>query len=151
MEYTYEQFEEGVDKIYNNIVATGTVFNRVVGIARGGLFLAGRLSYKLQLPLTTISWSLRDNGDRESNLWLPLDINEGQRILLVEDIVDGGDTIKSLFNDWESNLVTEELNKKNISIATCWYNISQDIMPDFWHMTIDRNTNKEWINFWWEK
>jgi len=150
MEYTIEDFEEGVEKIYNNILATGTEFNRVVGICRGGLFLATRLSYKLKLPLTTISWSLRDNGEQESNLWIPIDVNDGQRILLVEDIVDGGNTIKTLLADWESNVI-EPLKKENISIAACWYNTSQDVMPDFWHKTIDRNTNKEWINFWWEK
>lgn len=150
MDYTYNDFEEGVDKIYNNIIATGTPFTRVVGIARGGLFLATRLSYKLQLPLTTISWSLRDGGDQESNLWLPVDINEGSKIILVEDIVDGGNTIKSLFQDWESNIV-EPLKKENISIAACFYNISQDIIPDFWHKTIDRKVDKEWINFWWEQ
>lgn len=150
MDYTINDFEEGVEKIYNNILATGTNFNRVVGICRGGLFLACRLSYKLKLPLTTVSWSLRDNGEQESNLWLPIDINDGQRILLVEDIVDGGNTIKTLLDDWEASIV-EPLKKENISIAACWYNTSQDIMPDFWHKTIDRNTNKEWINFWWEQ
>jgi len=151
MEYTYTDFEEGVEKIYNNVIATGTDFNRVVGICRGGLFLATRLSYKLRVPLTTISWSLRDGGEQESNLWLPEDINTGSKILLVEDIVDGGNTIKTLLEDWEASSTIEPLKRENISIASCFYNVAQDIIPDFWHKTIDRNKDKEWINFWWEK
>lgn len=151
IEYTCKDFEEGVEQLYNNIMALGTSFDRVVGISRGGLFLATRLSYKLGIPLTPIAWSHRDSVERESNCWVPEDINEGQQILLCDDIVDSGKTIDSLIDDWDSSLF-EDLKRDNITIACCFFNNAQDlIMPDLWHKTIDRNTDQRWINFWWEK
>jgi hypoxanthine phosphoribosyltransferase len=150
MNYTQEDFNEGVDHIYNNIMALGQPFDRVVGIARGGLFLAGRLSYKLDIPLTAVSWSLRDTLECEHNAWIPEDINEGQHILLVDDIIDGGQTIKALIADWEK-VVPEALDMNNLSVACCILNTDQDYMPDFWHKTIDRSKDKDWVDFWWEK
>lgn len=150
LKYTFEEFEEGVEYITNNVLALGNPFNRIVGVARGGLFLAARLSYKLGIPLTPITWSTRDNDEKESNLWLPEVINEGERVLLVDDIVDGGKTIKEILSDWESS-IAEPLNKDNISVAVCYYNTAQDFIPDFWHKTIDRKKDDRWVNFWWEK
>lgn len=150
LDYTFEDFEEGVEQHYNNLLALGTQFDRVVGIARGGLFLATRLSYKLGIPMTPVAWSHRDTAERESNCWIPEDINDGQNILLVDDIIDSGETISSLLEDWDSSIF-EDLKRENITIACCYLNTAQDIMPDLWHKTIDRNTDDSWIKFWWEK
>lgn len=148
--YTYEDFEEGVQSIYNNLQALGTNFDRIVAVARGGLILGTRLSYLMDIPLTPIAWSTRDMLERESNCWIPEDINEGQKILLVDDIIDSGKTIETLLEDWDS-AIFEDLKRENITIACCYLNTAQDIMPDLWHKTIDRNTDDSWINFWWEK
>tara|TARA_Y100001973_G_C5205294_1_gene341057 strand:- start:4544 stop:5014 length:471 start_codon:yes stop_codon:yes gene_type:complete len=151
IEYSYEQFEEGIDKIRDNILALGNPFNRIVGVCRGGLFPATRLSYMLKLPLTTLSWSLRDyNSERESLEWLAQDINAGQKILLVDDIIDSGETINSILADWDAN-VGGTLDRENISIATCIYNMDLEITPDFWDQAISRKEDQRWVDFWWEK
>lgn len=150
MNYTYEDFEAGVEHIYNNIMAVDNPFNRIVGVTRGGLFLATRLSYKLGIPMTTVSWSTRDSDEKETVAWIPEDINSGQHILLVDDIIDGGRTIKEIIDNWESCL-PEPLDRDNLSIACCVLNTDQDIMPDFWHKTIERSKDSTWINFWWEQ
>lgn len=150
MNYTYDDFEESVDHIYNNIMAVGNPFSRIVGVTRGGLFLAARLSYKLGIPMTAMSWSTRDTAERESVAWIPEDINSGQHILLIDDIIDSGQTIKEIIQDWEDS-VPEPLDMNNLSIACCILNTDQSIMPDFWHKTIDRSIDKDWVNFWWEK
>lgn len=151
IEYTFEEFEEGVKSIYNNLKALGTNFDRVVGVSRGGLPLAVRLSYLLEIPLTPVCWSTRDTLERESNAWIPEDINDGQRILLCDDIVDSGECLKTLLEDWDTSIF-EELDKSNITIACLYFNTAQDlIVPDLWHKTIDRNTDQSWINFWWEE
>ena len=47
--YTKEDFDEGVTSIVNNIKAVGTNYDKIVGLARGGLPLAVRLSYILEI------------------------------------------------------------------------------------------------------
>ena len=148
--YTVEDFEEGVLSIYKNIQAVGNPFNRIVGIARGGLFLANRLSYMLDVPMTPLSWSLRDGDERESNVWIPEAIQQGENVLIVDDIIDSGDTLRSILEDWNGNIV-EDLRMENVSIATCFWNITQETTPDFFHKTIDRNESDSWVEFWWEK
>jgi hypoxanthine phosphoribosyltransferase len=150
MDYTLKDFEEGVEHIYNNIQAIGQPFNRVVGVTRGGLFLAARLSYKLDIPMTAMSWSTRDSTEKESVAWIPEDINNGMRILLVDDIIDSGVTVKEIIQDWRDS-VPDELDMENLSVACCVLNTDQDYMPDFWHKTIERSKDDSWINFCWEK
>lgn len=150
MKYTYEDFEEGVKHLAKNIEMVDTEFEYIVGIARGGLLPAVRLSYMLDIPFVSVAWSHRDTDERESNCWLPELVNEGKKVLIVDDIIDGGKTITTLLEDWELS-VYNGLKRENISIACCILNTAQDIMPDFWHKTIDRNVNKDWVDFWWEQ
>lgn len=148
--YTFEDFEQGVEAIAKNIMAVGQPYIRIVGIARGGLFLANRLSYKLEIPMTPLCWSTRDGDERESNAWIPEDINNGDKILVVDDIIDSGKTIREIFNDWDSS-VLEDLKMENISIACLFWNVDQETTPDFFHKTIERSNDDSWVNFWWEK
>jgi hypoxanthine phosphoribosyltransferase len=144
IKYNYKEFEDGVDYILNNIRAVGTTYDRVVGLARGGLPLAVRLSYELGMPLECITWSHRDFAQKEYNDIPADDMRDGQKILLVDDIIDSGLTINSLLETWGV------FPKENLSIACCYYNIDQDIQPDFWHKTIERSTDDSWVDFWWE-
>lgn len=151
IEYTYEDFNEGIESIYNNVLAVDIPYNRIVGIARGGLIPAVVLSHKLNIPMTSLSWSVVDALEQESIAWLAEDIDAGQRVLLVDDIIDGGRTITEILEDWNKSIYNE-LDTSRVDIATLWFNTAQDkVMPTFWHKTIDRNEDKRWINFWWEK
>ena len=98
--YTHSEFEAGVKQIVNNIRATGTEYSRIVGLVRGGLPLATRLSYILEVPITTITWSTRDFAEKEYNEIVAEDMNNGQKILLVDDIIDSGETIRQVIDTW---------------------------------------------------
>lgn len=153
IEYSRRDFDTGVDTIVNNILAVShhTPYHTIVGISRGGLMLATRLSYKLDIPLTPVQWSSDPEQERVSLAWMGEEINEGKNILLVDDIIDSGNTIQSLIDDWQESTVDETLDRNNLSIACCYLNTDQDIMPDFWHKTIERSKDKRWIDFWWEQ
>jgi len=87
-DYTYNDFEKGIDKIYNNIMAVGNPFNRIIGLTRGGLIPAVVLSHKLEIPLTPLQWSNSEDGEKEFVEWITDDLNQGQKMLIVDDIVD---------------------------------------------------------------
>lgn len=151
IDYDYPEFRAGIDAIAEAVTASGWTPDYIVGIVRGGSIPAVYLSHALKLPIVTVAWSTRDKSifGNESNCWIPEDIIDGKKILLIDDIVDGGDTIKELLEDWQKS-VREPLNKDNIKIAAMWYNTAQDVVVDFYHKTIDRNEDSRWIIFPWE-
>lgn len=153
IDYTHSEFRAGIESIAKSITASGWVPDYIVGIVRGGTIPAVYLSHKLNKPLVTVAWSTRDKSiyGNESNCWIPEDIMDGKNILIVDDIVDGGDTIRELLEDWQGSVSgMGPLKTDNIKIAAMWYNTSQDINVDFYHKTIDRNEDPRWIVFDWE-
>lgn len=153
IDYEYEDFKGGIDHIVSLIASSGFSPEYIVGIVRGGAVPGVYLSHKLKVPLVTVAWSTRDTSiyGQESNCWIPEDIMDGKKVLIVDDIVDGGDTIKELLEDWQKSVAgMGNLNTDNIRIAAMWYNTAQDIVVDFYHKTIDRNEDPRWIVFPWE-
>ena len=142
--YDHKMFDEGIDKIYNNIVAVGSPFSRIIGLSRGGLIPAVCLSHKLDIPVTPLVWSTRDSGEKEIVEWIPEDLNNGAKYLIMDDIVDSGKTITSLFESWG------DFPRDNISISSLIYNSDQDLMVDFFDLAIERSKDKSWHQFWWE-
>ena len=150
IEYTHEDMAEGINAIASQIEQSGFEPDYIVGIARGGAVPAVYLSHKLKIPVQIVHWSTRDNPDwpNESNAWVPEDINGGSKVIIIDDIVDGGDTILELLADWQGWM--DQLNTSNIRIASLWYNTSQQVNVDFYHKTIDREEDKRWVVFPWE-
>jgi uncharacterized protein len=157
IDYTYDDFAHGID----NIVALlqdpefGFKPDYIVGIVRGGAIPAVYLSHKLKIPVQMVHWSTRDKTDdwgNESNCWIPEDLLAGKKILLVDDIIDGGETIKELLDDWKTS-VHQDLPLQNIQLVCMYYNTAQEsfaginVVSD---RTIDRNEDQRWIVFPWE-
>lgn len=150
--YTYSDFLSGITNIANQIKAGSWSPDYIVGIVRGGAIPAIYLSHMLKLPVVMLHWSSRDchlAGGNESNTWIPDDVNCGKRVLIVDDIVDGGDTIREILNDWNRSLY-HELVVQNIKIAALHYNSSQETIVDFYDQVIDRNEDSRWIVYPWE-
>lgn len=153
IDYSYSEFSAGIDSIADAIKSSGWTPDYIVGIVRGGCVPAVYLSHKLKVPLVTVAWNTRDESifGNEHNCWIPEDLHEGKQILVVDDIVDGGDTIKELLEDWRSSTAgLGDLPLHNIRIAAMYYNTSQDVNVDFYHRTIDRNEDSRWVIFPWE-
>ena len=71
-------------------------------------------------------------------------MNDGQKILLVDDIIDSGETIRQVIETWG------DFPAENLSIACLILNTDQETLPDFFHKTIDRKEDERWVKFWWE-
>ncbi len=95
---SWQDFQLYVDKIVSDIKEAGKKYDVIVGVARGGLFLAGYLSYHLGIKEVDIV-NVQTYSDRKildpRVLDLPKKI-EGERILLVDDILDSGKTFTML-------------------------------------------------------
>jgi hypoxanthine phosphoribosyltransferase len=145
MHYGYENFKQDVDSLVNQITNSGQFYDYIVGIVRGGTIPAVYLSHRLGIPMRTVSWStFHKEQMRESTLDIADDIEDGKKILLIDDIIDSGRTIKELLEDWGCD-------RSKIGIAVLIHNIRQEIVPDFYGRQIDRDINKDWVHFCWEK
>lgn len=151
IDYSYSDFHNGIERIVQQVKDSNFEPSYIVGIVRGGAVPAVYLSHKLKLPVVMVHWNTRDETQwgNESNCWIPEDINNGDKILLVDDIVDGGDTIKELLNDWNSS-ISDELEVDNIRVAAMYYNTAQDVNVDYFDRAINREEDKRWIIFPWE-
>ena len=153
IDYGYSEFHTGISQITNDVKSSGWTPDLIVGIVRGGSVPAVYLSHKLKVPVQMIHWNTRDDTEwgNEHNAWVPEEIQKGLKVLIVDDIVDGGDTIKELLQDFQQSVGgMGKLNTDNIKVAAMWYNTAQDIVVDFYHKRVDRNEDQRWVIFPWE-
>ena len=152
--YSYYDFQEGIGDIVKQIGESEFKPDLIVGIVRGGSVPAVYLSHRLKVPVQMVHWNTRDSSKwgNESNGWIPDEIiDNGLKILLVDDIIDGGDTIRELLADWQTAVAgVGNLPVDNIRICSMIYNKVQDVTPHFYHQTIDRIEDQRWVIFPWE-
>jgi hypoxanthine phosphoribosyltransferase len=153
IDYNYSDFRDGVESIARQVEESGYEPDLIVGVVRGGSVPAVYLSHRLKIPVQMVHWNTRDSSKwgNESNTWIPEEMVGGLKILLVDDIVDGGDTIRELLADWQTSVADMgNLPVDNIRIACMIYNTSQDVAPNFFHRTINRHEDQRWVIFPWE-
>jgi len=126
---------EDIDKQVNSLASqinsnTGAEVDYVVGIPRGGLILAVMLSHKLGIKHMTV-----DHLEKlEEDIMMPsFDINK-RKILIVDDISDSGQTLKTYKMQGHT---TATLDVRNTTITK----------PDFYCNWLE---NTDWIVYPWE-
>lgn len=151
IDYDYVTFRAAIADIASQVKMSDFEPDYIVGIVRGGAIPAVYLSHALNIPVVMLHWSSRDNqvGGNESNCWIPQDLLDGKCVLLVDDIVDGGETVRQIIEDW-GNSVRDELPLRNVKVASLVYNTRQDVSVDFYHTEVDRDADKRWFVFDWE-
>lgn len=147
----------------------------VVGITRGGLTPANLISQYLDCPMYTLQVRLRDgdDGDCESNLWMPEDAFGYHRtddlpgysnptlrknILIVDDINDSGATINWIRQDWQSSCLPNDpawanIWGNNLRIAVLYDNESSqaELIVDYAAERVNKFETPQWIVFPWEE
>ena len=128
--FSWNEFDDCVDYIVQAIKSQNTNFHGVAGLPRGGLPLAVTLSHRLQIPYFDL------NNKTEFKKFN----KEGNNLLIVDDISDGGNTFIKLLEkiNGPANITTAALLKRRGTAYT----------PKFVGMEI---LGSEWIIFPWEE
>ena len=142
--YTWLDFDEDVKNIYHRLLYDGWIPEYIVGVKRGGLIPAIKLSHFLNKPLIMMSCQLRDSKDNEVRLYEVSELPKDKNILIVDDICDSGDTFKKI------KTVLFHSGFKNIKTCALYYNLSQNFIVDYGSRIIDRQTDSTWVVFPWE-
>lgn len=90
----WDDFDESVDKIVEHYKNEG--LTKIVGISRGGLPLAVKLSNKLGIPMVPVVWQTRDGEVKQTGILNDLREEGVSTVLFVDDICDSGETIEQI-------------------------------------------------------
>lgn len=119
--------------------------DHVVGVARGGLPGAVFLSHALEVPLNTIWATHYDGEERQETVEVEnyglAQVEDGDRVLLFDDIVDTGKTMDAIATKWRNQDMTD------FTWGTMAIHVKPDRQfdPDFWVEETD-----EWVTYPWE-
>lgn len=151
--YTHRLYKQGIEKLTNDIKQSGIKFDYLVGVARGGAIPAVHLSHTLDIPVEIIHWSTFGSKrmlypDNDPDYGIKEDLQDGKSILLVDDIIDNGKTIRQLLTEWSSNRFFEFVTVNHLKVASLIYNPENKsrIKADFYHIEYP----KKYVDFWWE-
>ncbi|MBI3873540.1 MAG: phosphoribosyltransferase [Arcobacter sp.] len=139
--YGYNEFKFDVDELCVNF--ENETFEAIVGIARGGLtlthFLATKLNLRDVFTINSISYDdMTKNSD--TKIFNIPDLYKYKKILLVDDIVDSGETISNILEVFKDKFPNLECK-----VACLFYKKTAVIQPDF--MVKEATA---WIEFFWE-
>ncbi len=139
--YTYDLFKNDTQKLVNKCKQFEP--DVILAIARGGLSLSHHMAQALNIrnlyTLNSIYYENNIKKDKIKIFNVP-DIKNARKILIVDDIVDSGETLKTV-----TKLINDKFPHTTCKTATLFYKKTAIFKPDF---TINEATH--WINFFWE-
>ena len=92
---SFEQIEELIKELILKIKQSNQHFNKVLGIARGGLFISIPIAKELKLPHQEIHISHYQDNHELRNKPKIKTLPKEQNCLIVDDLIDKGYTIKA--------------------------------------------------------
>jgi hypoxanthine phosphoribosyltransferase len=143
--YSWKNFDHDILYLGRQLYASDWIPDYIVGVKRGGLIPAIKLSHLLNKPLIMMSCQLRDSDDTEVRLYEVEELPKDKRVLVVDDICDSGQTFQKIAQKLKDSGFSQ------IKSCSLFYNVSQDFAIDYKARSINRLTNNQWISFPWEK
>ena len=139
--YSYDLFKEDTQELVNKCRHFKPEI--LLAVARGGLTLSHLMAQAMNIrDLYTLN-SIHYDGEKKLDSFdvfnIP-DLSWANRVLIIDDIVDSGETMKEILF-----ILKDKFPNIEFKIATLFYKTTALIKPDF----SVREAN-EWIDFFWE-
>ena len=151
---TWNQIEIGAERIVAKI--RGTKFNKILVVVRGGMVLSIIISHRFHIKKMCFFQGSRNLSDKPHSysklrIYQQADVNKGDRVLIVEDIVYKGNSIDA---------VIKNVNKVGGEVAAvCSLFMDQGFQSKYLetvgnekipYITAFKCKNLKWIRFPWE-
>jgi hypoxanthine phosphoribosyltransferase len=146
-QYTYEDFYKDINQLAMSIDKN---YDVIVGLTRGGLVPAVALAHKLGIDrLIPIEWGRKYTQDLKS---VRQALYHSKKVLIVDDILDDGTTIKTLLDALKQPMSEYEKQNLTFDVAVLLANTDSPHfnLVNYSAQYIDRKTFKEWVDFFWE-
>ena len=142
MEKRYYPYEDFLADTYILTQKIDWEFDTIIPIARGGLSLGHLLGeyYNIRevYSINTIGYEDTLKLDNVKVFNIP-ELSEAKNVLIVDDIVDSGDTLLEVLN-----ILCQAYPSVTFKVASLFYKKSAKIAPDWYVQEADR-----WIEFFW--
>lgn len=159
--YTDKQIDGFILELVRQMLADSWKPDYIIGLTRGGLVPALKISQYLGIRMETLKVSLRDGGETESNCWMAEDaigygLYKPLNILIVDDINDTGATLDWIKQDWQSGVRLDKDQWKkiwnhNVRFMTIVDNDSSPVEVNYSAVSINKAEEDVWIVFPWEE
>ena len=144
---SWPEYHQTIEYLAAKIYQSQWEFNQIVCLARGGVRVGDILSRIFRKPLAILATSSysgikgqeRGNIKIGKNLTMTTD-TLGSHILLVDDLVDSGISIKESIN-WLQDNYSQEIQE--VKTAVLWYKACSIFEPNYY---VDYLTDNPWIH-----
>ena len=144
---SWSDYHALIERLAVQIYQSGWNFNQIVCLARGGLRVGDILSRIYKKPLAILAASSYEGKDSRvrGNLTFSHTLtmttpNLGSRVLLVDDLVDSGQTLEQIVT-WLQKHYSADI--KEVKTAVIWYKACSVIKPDYY---ADYLNDNPWIH-----
>lgn len=144
--YSWQDFDRDILNLVSQIEASTWIPDYIVGVKRGGLIPAIKLSHYFNKPMIMMSCQLRDSKDNQVRLYEVEEISTDKTILIVDDICDSGVTLSQII----LKFYTTGFSIDNVKTCSLFYNSEQNFVVDYAAKNLNRSKYKDWIVFPWE-
>jgi len=139
--YPYEEYKQDLKTLVSKI---DQPFDTILGIARGGLSMAQMLGEYYDLrevyAINTIGYNDTEKKESVEVFNIP-DLKSANTVLIVDDIVDSGDTLVEILK-----VLNEQYSTITFLTASLFYKKTAKIAPT-WYV----KEPKGWIEFFWSE
>ena len=149
---SWSEYNGKIEELACQIRDSGWKFNQIICIAKGGLRIGDIFCRLFNQPLGILSVESYggDMNDERGNIIFSRDLakttpNLGSHVLLVDDLVDSGVTLRKGI-EWLQHFYGFYIEE--IRTAVLWYKAVSDIEPDFY---VDFLEDSPWIHQPFEK
>ncbi|RXJ96184.1 nicotinate phosphoribosyltransferase [Malaciobacter molluscorum] len=139
--YSYDEFKNDTQKLVDSCRDYNP--DILLAVARGGLTLSHLMAQAMDMRNLYSLNSIHYEGELKLdtfNIFNIPDVSHAKRVLVVDDIVDSGETMREILR-----VLKEKFPKVDFKLATIFYKKSAVLQPDY---TVREAT--EWIDFFWE-
>jgi len=143
---SWADYHKSIERLAARVHASDWTFNQIVCIARGGLRVGDVMSRIFKLPLAIIFTSsyVAAGGTQRSAINVSAHMammtpELGDRVLLVDDLVDSGVTLDVV----NRHLVAHHPGVREIRSAVLWYKGTSRSKPDYF---VDYLAESPWIH-----
>ena len=139
--YSYDLFKEDTQKLTDKCRVYEP--DVLLAVARGGLTLAHLMAQALDMRNLYTLNSVHYEGELKLdtfNVFNIPDVSHAKRVLIIDDIVDSGETMEEILK-----ILKEKFPNVEFKLATLFYKKTAVLQPDY---TVREAT--QWIDFFWE-
>lgn len=144
---SWSDYHQKIEQLAVNIYQSNWHFNQIVCIAKGGLRVGDILSRLYKQPLAILATSSYTGPGKQERGTLTFSrhltmtaANLGDRILLVDDLVDSGITLQQSI-PWLNQHFASQISE--IRTAVLWYKACSVIAPDYY---VEYLPDNPWIH-----